>query len=145
MQKPSLYIASGIANWERVRRLYAEFERRGIYAGFNWTFIAEQIQTNPDYVQDGVALHEAAFNEYLGVVSSDHLLMVQPGGYGTHIELGVMLGKHWEASAQELPITILNDKSTTVTRPVSFYNIIGITTLVDEEQAIEHVCSRIKK
>lgn len=146
---PSVYIASSIHNWEQVQRLQKEFINRGYEISFDWTV---KRFTSDEFNEEEVRQHGQ--DELEGLLACDHLLVVLPGGRGTHFEMGAIVARElyqhhvvvqFEVDNKPLypsryPITILygNDDAG---RPTTFHHLTGITRVETEQEAIEHVCS----
>jgi hypothetical protein len=78
------YIASGLENAETVQRVASVLRAAGHTQTFDWT----------EYGHGGGEenLPYIAKNEARGVASADMLIVLLPGGRGTHVELGIALG-----------------------------------------------------
>jgi nucleoside 2-deoxyribosyltransferase len=78
------YVASGLANQEAVRGLIATLEKLGHSVTYDWTRHGS-MQAEP---------HEwgrVANAEMKGVVCAAFVVVLTPGGFGTHVELGAAL------------------------------------------------------
>lgn len=79
------YVASGLANRVRAAKVIALLEAEGHTVTYDWT-------KHGDIRREGnIRLSEVASNEVLGVCSAQLVLVLLPGGKGTHTELGLAL------------------------------------------------------
>lgn len=136
---PSLYVASSLANWERVKRLQMHFRSLGVDITYDWTnFVISDSENRQE-------LAKAAQRELDGAIAADHLLVVMPGGRGTHCELGAMIARCLPLAlwgGNELPITILADTDN-VSHPTSFHHLPGIKRFTTEQEALAHVAQSL--
>lgn len=86
-KKPmKFYIASRLENAETVKRVAAVLKAAGNQQTYDWT-------THGSVQKDGEKrIHEVAENEKAGVMAADMVIVLLPGGRGTHAELGIALG-----------------------------------------------------
>lgn len=97
-----LYIASTLTNADRVRRLRDKFATFGVRLTYDWTLHNDGIDLHiPD--SNPPRKQEVALNEYNGVLKADVVLVIMPGGCGTHFEFGA-------AYATGTPIVLLLDE-----------------------------------
>ena len=84
--KPSFYIASRLENAAAVRALVAQLTSWGWVQSYDWTAHGS--------VQAGgeARIREVALLETRGVLRADLVIVLLPGGRGTHTELGIALG-----------------------------------------------------
>lgn len=84
----SFYIASKLENAPAVRALAERFKAAGWRHTYDWT-------VHGSVRSEGAArIEEVASNESVGVFDADVLIVLLPGGRGTHSELGMMIGKN---------------------------------------------------
>jgi hypothetical protein len=81
-----IYVASGLGNAEEVRRAGDRIRALGGTVTYDWTV------HGPVWGRGEAVLRETAGSEMAGVVSADAVLVLLPGGRGTHAELGAALG-----------------------------------------------------
>ena len=80
-----LYVASGLENKEKVRLVIEKIRARGHEISYDWTL-------HGDVRNQGCEiLNAVAGNETFAVIDADCVLMLLPGGRGTHTELGLAL------------------------------------------------------
>lgn len=79
----TFYIASSLNNREQVRFVSNELVKRGYIHTYDWT-TNKQVNTLEK-------LREIGKKEKEGVKSSDFVVVLLPGGKGTHIELGMAI------------------------------------------------------
>jgi hypothetical protein len=80
------YIASRLENAERVKQLKRELEAMGHEHSYDWT-VHGSVQNEGYETISRVAKAEAH-----GVLEADLVIVLLPGGRGTHTELGIALG-----------------------------------------------------
>ncbi|TKC18946.1 nucleoside 2-deoxyribosyltransferase [Robertmurraya kyonggiensis] len=78
------YIASGLQNKDMVRFVSQRLKEMGFIHTYDWTQ-NEQAATFEE-------LREIGQKEKNAVLESDFLIVLLPGGKGTHIEFGIALG-----------------------------------------------------
>jgi len=96
------YIASGLENRELVKDMMDFFRNSGHEPAYDWT-------AHGDVRGQGLnRLMEVAISEYNAVRDAEFLLVMFPGGKGTHTEIGIGLGAHankrivlWSATGKE--------------------------------------------
>lgn len=76
-----IYIASALANSDNVQKLRDRLISLGHTITYDWT--------THNRVDDVTKLQEIAYNEMNGVLDADLLLVLWPGGFGTHCEIGI--------------------------------------------------------
>jgi hypothetical protein len=82
---PSFYIASSLENVENVKRLRDELVSRGWTHTYDWS-------THGSVQDDPSRWRAVARAEVDGVIQADTVIVLMPGGRGTHVELGIALG-----------------------------------------------------
>lgn len=80
------YIASKLENAETVKRVAAVLKAAGHEQTYDWTVHGSVQCEGKD------RLTEVAGNECKGVIDADMVIVILPGGRGTHTELGIGLG-----------------------------------------------------
>ena len=122
----NFYIASSFQNKEHVQALATELKNRGYRHTYDWTK-NEKAATVDDLTSIGEAELEA-------VKKADFLIVLLPGGKGTHIELGIALGK-------EIPVYLYNEDGFHNTKEAStFYYTRGVTRVEgSDEQLIQTI------
>ncbi len=83
----SYYIASGLENVEEVRKLKKVLDDAGWRHTYDWTVHGAVYSEGRD------ALVQCASDESVGVFEADILVVLLPGGRGTHTELGMAVGR----------------------------------------------------
>ena len=80
------YIASRLENADTVKRVAAVLKAAGHEHTYDWT-------THGSVQKEGEArITEVAEKEKAGVLSADIVIVILPGGRGTHAELGIAIG-----------------------------------------------------
>lgn len=102
----NFYIASGLQNKENVQYVSAHLKACGFTHTYDWT-----CNKRPE---SSVELKEIGEAERTGVLDSDFLILLLPGGKGTHVELGMALAQHKRVYLYS-PDDDINDFSTTST------------------------------
>ena len=142
-----IYIASTLSNWKKVRELIKIFEFYKITITMDWTLWGEQIfskkcDTKPDFDKDVLA--QKAEEELSGVLDARYLLVVLPGGKGTHFEYGAFYTLHHIqrppdnlSSQWKAPITILDEVIAEI--PTSFHYLESVHRTFSREEAVTAV------
>lgn len=78
------YVASSLANKEQVQYVSEKLKKKGYTHTYDWTK-NERASTLEELQTIGEAEKKA-------VLESDFIIVVLPGGKGTHIELGIAIG-----------------------------------------------------
>ncbi len=94
------YVASGVSNAEKVNRAAAVLEAAGHERTYNWTTHGDVSQTPAERKR------EVASNEMRGVADADLVVLLLPGRFGTHAELGIAL-----ATAEHKRILLWSENS----------------------------------
>jgi nucleoside 2-deoxyribosyltransferase len=81
------YIATKLENHAEHNRIRDLLNARGHECTYDWTHHGPVHSRGLDVVQ------EVAIAEAKGVIESDVVIVLWPGGRGTHVELGVALGR----------------------------------------------------
>lgn len=81
----NFYIASGLKNKENVQYVAAHLKASGLTHTYDWTQNGRS-----DSFEELKIIGEA---ERKGVLDADFLIVLLPGGKGTHVELGIALGQ----------------------------------------------------
>lgn len=82
------YIASKLENAENVKKLAEVLKARGWTHTYDWT-VHGSVQKEGEQ-----RLKEVARNELNGVIDADIVIVLLPGGRGTHAELGAASALH---------------------------------------------------
>lgn len=110
------YIATSLSNHLNHNRLRDALLTRGHEITYDWT------QHGPVWPEGLDRVREVAFNEFQGVEDADVVIVLCPGGRGTHIEMGV-------AIATYRPIVLISADSRdheVVEGTCSFYHLRSI-------------------
>lgn len=83
----SVYVATGLQNIEDAKRTVGRLVELGFSISYDWT-VHGSLHDKPE------SWSGSALAEQRGVSVCDALLVLLPGGRGTHVELGVALGGH---------------------------------------------------
>jgi len=83
------YVASSFRNIDAVRYVSEELQRKGFFQTYDWTQNAEAKQALRFTLED---LQGIGQKEKQAVLDVDVVVVLLPGGKGTHIELGIALG-----------------------------------------------------
>ena len=81
----TFYVASGVANCSRVNEAAAALAANGHYRTYDWTTHGS-VKDAPDAFKRRVAASEAG-----GVAGAELVVLLLPGGKGTHTELGLAI------------------------------------------------------
>lgn len=119
-----IYIASSLKNAARVQQLRDKLKAAGIDLSYDWTI---HNYIDDDDPQKGII----AKKELEGIHSASCILVVLPGGHGTHFEFGY-------AYALYKPIILLINQEQESRSP-SFYFLDNIFKTTDEQEALQRV------
>lgn len=86
MRKPRVYIASGLENAMAAELVRDDFLAAGWEITHDWT------QHGSVQAEGEERIREIALAEIQGVVSADVVVVLLPGGRGTHAEMGIAIG-----------------------------------------------------
>jgi hypothetical protein len=156
-----IYIASSLENWSRVRGLWDTLKQYDIFPTYDWTAHGKSIFEDGNTIIEGKIksqgdLGKIGWDELVGVLEAEYLLVVLPGERGTHVELGaayVHFANKQQSSLYnedkrllnidgDLPITMLMG-SDTAKRPTSFHYMKGIKRTECEDEAIQHILTHL--
>ncbi len=122
------YIASGLLNKEAVNYVSEKLIKAGCIHTYNWT--------KNDRASTLEELQAIGEEERNAILASDVVVILLPGGKGSHIELGIALGrgkKIFLYSADEK----VNDFETTST----FYQLPEVEQVIGTlDELVERVC-----
>lgn len=104
------YIASGFANKDRVVNVSTIFKEHGFVHTYDWTRTEKANTTE--------ALREIGTAEMNAVMETDFVMVILPGGKGTHVELGLAL-----ASGTKV---YLYSQDPQVFLETTFYQVAGV-------------------
>lgn len=123
------YIASSFQNKEKVKELSKILKQNGNIHSYDWT--------QNDRATSIESLHNIGEKEKNGVMDSDFLVVLLPGGKGTHIELGIALGL-----GKRIYLYSPNDEINDYEKTSTFYHVEGVNQYVGFfDSFIEYVCS----
>lgn len=115
--RPAVYIASGMQNKAIVESLTRELEINDIVITYKW-FKHGRYTTVSDR-------QRAAINEVNGIKAADTVLVLLPGGRGTHFELGCAIGLGKNVLIHSLDGKWADDKG----ERCAFYSLQSIKTI----------------
>lgn len=125
------YVASGFQNKEQVRNVSANLKKFGWHHTYDWTQ-NKRANTLEDLQQIGILEKEA-------VAEADIVIVLLPGGKGTHIELGLAIAGNKKIFLYSPDADVLNMETTS-----TFYHLpeveIGTGTI---ESLIEKINASI--
>jgi len=84
--KSSFYIASGLGNAPVAKALADDLKQLGHTITYEWWLHGSVLKHGPERIA------EVAAAEVSGVLSADIVVVLLPGGRGTHVELGAAIG-----------------------------------------------------
>lgn len=122
----NIYIASTLSNAPRIRHLRDRLHEHKINLTYDWTEHNSGVLYVPDDQPD--LKRQIAEKEIIGVCSAELILMVLPGGGGTHFEFGLAFGLC-------KPIVILDDDPSRAHSPC-FYYLKDVVCCSTEDVAI---------
>lgn len=130
------YIASGLENRACAAQTIKALQAAGHFVTYDWTKHGDMRQNGHECLSD------IATNEVLGVRSAELVLVLLPGGKGTHTELGIALSEAdkkkiiiWSETGREF-----SDWQSTC----AFYHHPSVTWLVcGYDELVERVLEQI--
>lgn len=115
----NFYIASSFKNKEIVKVLAVQLKMEGFYHTYDWT-----INDRADSMDLLASLGE---NELSAVRNSDFLVMLLPGGKGSHIEMGIALGL-----GKRVYLYSPNNDIYDFDKTSTFYHVAGVIKFVGD-------------
>jgi hypothetical protein len=88
------YIASSLDNAEAVKRLNRALTLAGHYCTYDWTTHGPVFKADASVEENAKALKTTAAAELQGVTAAHAVIVLMPGGRGTHIEIGAALASY---------------------------------------------------
>lgn len=132
----SVYIASGLKNYQRVLELKEILAKHDIKVTYDWASVYQKS------IEEGRQETEEEWKEFAkleieGIIKADLLLCVLPAGRGSHFELGFAYGYHQGMWGNDKPnIILLEDQHKD---SVAFYTLPGIVRYSSQDEAISHI------
>jgi nucleoside 2-deoxyribosyltransferase len=111
------YIASGLSNKEAVKFVSGRLKNKGFIHTYDWT-------KNEKPTTLG-RLQKIGQDELDGVLEADFLIVLLPGGKGTHIEFGIALGQ-----GKKIFLYSENEEVNNVDTTSSFYQLPGVEKFI---------------
>jgi len=115
------YIGSSFKNCEQVNYYSKILEENGWKHTFNWTKYIDNYETIQDLINYSNLEQE-------GILNSDVVIILLPGGRGTHIELGIAL-----ALKKKIFLCSNNKEEFSLENTVNFYQLPQITRLIGND------------
>ncbi|WP_423406824.1 nucleoside 2-deoxyribosyltransferase [Heyndrickxia sp. MSNUG] len=113
------YIASSFKNSEMVKVMAAQLKMEGFSHTYDWT-----INDRADSMELLASIGES---ELSAVRKSDFLVILLPGGKGSHIEMGIALGL-----GKRVYLYSLNNDIYEFDKTSTFYHVAGVTKFVGD-------------
>jgi nucleoside 2-deoxyribosyltransferase len=121
------YIASSLINIEKVREVSKRLKDKGFIHTYDWTQ-NERAATLED-------LKEIGEKELVAVLEADFLIVLLPGGKGSHIEFGIALGQ-----GKKIFLYSENDDINNVETTSTFYHLDNVEKVMGTiEELLERV------
>lgn len=108
----NFYIASSFQNKPHVQAIATELKNYGYEHTYDWTKNEKAVS-----LDDLASIGEA---ELQAVKRADFLIVLLPGGKGTHVELGIALGHN-------IPVYLYNEEGFLNSKASTFYYTSGVT------------------
>ena len=128
----TFYLASGLENREQASRIIRALERAGLTCTYDWTTHGS-LQAHPQL------WHEVAAAELGGVIRADVVVVLLPGGRGTHCELGAAIRGGTPVVLVGKPEQLEADGRTCI-----FYHFAGVVKVPDIEAAFDYLHSEMR-
>jgi nucleoside 2-deoxyribosyltransferase len=122
---PKFYLATRIDRAAQAEKLLEGLESRGWERTFTWT--SQEIARAEEYP-------ELAMAELAGVREADVLIVILPGGRGTHVEIGAAL-----ALGKPVILHAPDQKTLDTPYPCVFHYHPGVTLLISEVVDVDAV------
>ncbi|KYG26989.1 nucleoside 2-deoxyribosyltransferase [Alkalihalobacillus trypoxylicola] len=113
----NFYIASSFQNKDTVRYVSEKLKKEGHIHTYDWTQNERALTIEK--------LKEIGQNEKDGVGQSDIVVVILPGGKGTHIELGIAIGQGKRVYLYSPTDDIYNFETTS-----TFYHLQGVEIVI---------------
>ncbi|WP_414049586.1 nucleoside 2-deoxyribosyltransferase [Macrococcus animalis] len=127
------YIASSFANKELVNQTIISLNNLGFTNTYNWT--------QNEKADNKLKLKNIGIEEFYAVKDADLLIVLLPGGKGTHIEMGIALGCN-----KPIILAYFNEESITVENSATFYHLGNVKhILVTEENIVDELVKILKE
>jgi nucleoside 2-deoxyribosyltransferase len=126
---PKFYLATRIDRAAQAEKLLEALKSRGWERTFTW--IGEDIAGADKYPELAVA-------ELAGVREADVLIVLLPGGRGTHVEIGAAL-----ALGKQVILHAPDQKTLNTPYPCVFHYHPGVTLLISEVVDVDAVLAHI--
>lgn len=123
------YVASSLANREDVRSVSSELMNRGFTHTYDWT-----VNGRADTYQ---ALETIGIKEKEAIMASDMVIILLPGGKGSHIEMGIAMGAGKKVYLHSFDEAVFN-----IEQASTFYLLPEIERIIGTlDKLVEAVCS----
>jgi len=119
-----VYVASSLDNWKSASHNIKLLKDAGHTITYDWTVHAEEYENDTSVAPTANRLRAIASKELQGVSSADCIVVILPGGNGTHFEFGV-------AYSLGIPVFLM-DQRRSKGRKTSFHylpNVIRISSI----------------
>lgn len=114
------YIGSGMKNCKLVNYYAKRLKEKGWEQTYNWVTAISEERTKRDLIK-------YANLEVQAIEDADMVIIILPGGRGTHVELGMSL-----ALNKKIVLCANTKEEFTIENTVNFYELPQITQLVGE-------------
>ncbi|WP_273851734.1 nucleoside 2-deoxyribosyltransferase [Guptibacillus spartinae] len=124
----NFYIASSFQNKQHVQAIATELKNYGYKHTYDWTKNEKAVS-----IDDLASIGEA---ELQAVKKADFLIVILPGGKGTHVELGIALGR-------DIPVYLFSEQGFHHIEASSFYYTNGVTSVEgSDEQLVQTILEK---
>ncbi|WP_240948473.1 nucleoside 2-deoxyribosyltransferase [Bacillus sp. RO1] len=121
------YIASSLSNIEKVREVSKRLKDKGFIHTYDWTK-----NGRASTLED---LKEIGEKELSAVLEADFLIVLLPGGKGSHIEFGIALGQ-----GKKIFLFSENDDIENIETTSTFYHLDNVEKIIG---TVEELVTRI--
>lgn len=126
-----VYIATRLDAADRVRALRDALLERGVLLTYDWT-------THGSVQSEGPArIAEVALAEASGVEDADMVVVLLPGGRGTHVELGIAIGAG-------VPVVLVGEQAGADGHICAFYRHRLVTTVRTDEGLVDRIVDALR-
>ena len=122
------YIATKLENHSAHNRVMEALQKTGHVCTYDWTI------HGPVYTEGLARVRQVAILEWNGVYNADVVIVLWPGGRGTHVELGMALA----LAKRVIFVSNVDDHHEATTETCAFYHHPAVKRFRSESEAIAY-------
>lgn len=127
-----VYIATGLANHAQHNRVRDLLLEKGVGLTYDWT------THGPVWQKGKAVIKEVSVNEIEGVLNANLVIVILPGGRGTHVELGAAIAAH-KPVILYCPTPETKRLLTACQETCAFYHHPNIVPAYTEQSLMRHI------